>query len=84
MNQTKSRLYVRALCEGAILLAVAIVLNYLSKVVFANMPNGRKEPSARFACLLTSWRKTAIIPMITKQISLRGAGCIRLRSRWLA
>ena len=52
----KSRLYVRALCEGAILLAVAIVLNYLSKVVFANMPNGGSVTLAMFPILFYAHR----------------------------
>ncbi len=56
IQSTKSRLYVRALCEGAILLAVAIVLNYLSKVVFANMPNGGSVSLAMFPILLYAHR----------------------------
>ena len=56
MSTTKSRLYVRSLCEGAILLAVAIVLNYLSKVVFANMPNGGSVTLAMFPILLYAHR----------------------------
>lgn len=56
-NQTtKSRLYVRALCEGAIMLAVAIVLNRLSKVVFANMPNGGSVTLAMFPILFYAHR----------------------------
>lgn len=37
-NVTKSHLRVRALTEGAILLALAVVLNYLSGLIFANLP----------------------------------------------
>ena len=53
---TKSRLRVRALCEGAIMLALAIVLNYLSKVVFANMPNGGSVTLAMFPILFYAHR----------------------------
>jgi thiamine transporter len=53
---TKSRIYVRALCEGAVMLAVAIVLNYLSKVVFANMPNGGSVTLAMFPILFYAHR----------------------------
>ena len=53
---TKSRIYVRSLCEGAIMLAVALVLNYLSKVVFANMPNGGSVTLAMFPILFYAHR----------------------------
>lgn len=53
---TKSRLYVRALCEGAIMLAVAIVLNYLSKIVFKNLPNGGSVTLAMFPILFYAHR----------------------------
>ena len=53
---TKNRLRVHALCEGAILLALAIVLNYLSKVVFANMPNGGSVTLAMFPILFYAHR----------------------------
>ena len=53
---TKSLLHVRALCEGAIMLAVAIVLNRLSKVVFANMPNGGSVTLAMFPILFYAHR----------------------------
>lgn len=56
MSKTKSRLYVRALCEGAILLAVAIVLNYLSKAVFANLPSGGSVTLAMFPILFYAHR----------------------------
>lgn len=52
----KTHLHVRALCEGAIMLALAIVLNYLSKVVFANMPNGGSVSLAMFPMLFYAHR----------------------------
>ena len=55
-NVNKSHLRIRALCEGAILLAMAIVLNYLSKVVFANMPNGGSVSLAMFPILFYAHR----------------------------
>ena len=55
-NVNKSHLHVRALCEGAILLAMALVLNYLSKVVFANMPNGGSVSLAMFPILFYAHR----------------------------
>lgn len=56
MSKTKSRLYVRALCEGAILLAVAIVLNYLSEAVFPNLPSGGSVTLAMFPILFYAHR----------------------------
>ena len=53
---TKSRLYVRSLCEGAIMLAIAIVLNYLSKIVFKNLPNGGSITLAMFPILFYAHR----------------------------
>lgn len=55
-NVSKSRLRVRVLCEGAVLLALAIVMNWLSKVVFANMPNGGSVSLAMFPILLYAHR----------------------------
>lgn len=52
----KSHLRIRALCEGAIMLALAIVLNYLSKVIFANMPNGGSVSLAMFPILFYAHR----------------------------
>ena len=49
---TSSHLRIQALCEGAILLALAIVLNYLSKMIFANMPQGGSVSLAMFPLLL--------------------------------
>ncbi len=37
---TKSHLRIQSLCEGAIFLALAVVLNSLSKMIFVNMPQG--------------------------------------------
>jgi thiamine transporter len=55
-NASKTRLHIRALCEGAIMLALALVLNYLSKVVFANMPNGGSVSLAMFPILFYAHR----------------------------
>ncbi len=55
-NVTKSHLRIRALCEGAILLALSIVLNYLSKAVFANLPNGGSVTLGMFPMLLYAHR----------------------------
>lgn len=52
----KTHLHIRALCEGAILLAMALVLNYLSKVIFANMPNGGSVSLAMFPILFYTHR----------------------------
>ena len=51
-NVTKSHLRIRALCEGAILLALAIVLNYLSGIIFASLPQGGSITLAMFPLLL--------------------------------
>ena len=55
-NANTNRLRVHALCEGAVLLALAIVLNYLSKVIFANMPNGGSVTLAMFPILFYAHR----------------------------
>ena len=55
-NVTKSHLRIRALCEGAILLALAIVLNMLSKSLFANLPQGGSISLAMFPLLLIAHR----------------------------
>ena len=55
-NVNKSHLRVRALCEGAVMLALAIVLNYLSKLLFANMPNGGSVTLAMFPVLFYAHR----------------------------
>ena len=53
---SKSHLRIRALCEGAIMLALSIVVNYLSKIIFANMPNGGSISLAMFPILLYAHR----------------------------
>ena len=55
-NVNQSHLRIRALCEGAILLSLATVLNYLSKLLFANMPNGGSVTLAMFPILLYAHR----------------------------
>ena len=55
-QKTTNRLYVHALCEGALMLSLAIVLNYLSKVIFANMPNGGSVTLAMFPILFYAHR----------------------------
>ena len=59
-NVTKSHLRVRALCEGAILLALAIVLNYLSSIIFASLPQGGSITLAMFPLLLYVHRWGAV------------------------
>ena len=51
-NASKSHLRIRALCEGAILLALAIVLNYLSSMIFGHLPQGGSITLAMFPLLL--------------------------------
>ena len=51
-KSTSSHLRIQSLCEGAILLALAIVLNYLSKMIFANMPQGGSISLGMFPLLL--------------------------------
>ena len=55
-HTTRSHLRVRALCEGAILLALALVLNVLSKAIFANLPQGGSISLAMFPLLLIAHR----------------------------
>ena len=55
-NVTKSHLRIRALCESAILLTLAIVLNMLSKSLFANLPQGGSISLAMFPLLLIAHR----------------------------
>ena len=50
---TKSHLRIRALCEGAILVAVAQVLSYLK---FSDLPNGGSIPLAMFPMVLFAVR----------------------------
>ena len=49
---SKSHLRIRALTEGAILLALAVVLNYLSGMIFASLPQGGSITLAMFPLLL--------------------------------
>ena len=56
MTTNKSHLRIRALCEGAILLALAIVLNLVSKPIFANMVNGGSVSLAMFPILVYAHR----------------------------
>lgn len=56
MTTNKSHLRVRALCEGAILLALSIVLNLVSKPIFANLVNGGSVSLAMFPILLYAHR----------------------------
>ena len=53
---SKNHLRIRALCESAILLALAIVLNLLSKTLFANLPQGGSISLAMFPLLLCAHR----------------------------
>ena len=48
---SKSHLRIRALTEGAILLALAVVLNYLSSMIFASLPQGGSVTLAMFPLL---------------------------------
>lgn len=50
-NVTRSHLRVRALTEGAIMLALAVVLNYLSGMIFASLPQGGSITLAMFPLL---------------------------------
>ncbi len=49
---SKNRIHTRALTEGAILLALAVVLNYLSAIIFASLPQGGSVTLAMFPLLL--------------------------------
>ncbi len=55
-NVTKSHLRVRALTEGAILLAAAFVLNILSGMIFASLPQGGSISLGMFPVLLYAHR----------------------------
>lgn len=50
-NVTRSHRRVRALTEGAIMLALAVVLNYLSGMIFASLPQGGSITLAMFPLL---------------------------------
>lgn len=51
-HANKHHLRIRALTEGAILLALAVVLNYLSGIIFASLPQGGSITLAMFPLLL--------------------------------
>ena len=51
-NASQSHLRIRSLCEGAILLAIAVVLNYLSAMIFGSLPQGGSITLAMFPLLL--------------------------------
>ena len=51
-NVNRSHQRVRALTEGAIMLALAVVLNYLSGMIFASLPQGGSITLAMFPLLL--------------------------------
>ena len=53
-NIPKSRLQVRALCEGAIMVALAQILSYIK--LFGNLPNGGSITFAMFPLLLFAVR----------------------------
>ena len=53
-NKTKSRMHVRALCEGAIMVAIAQILSYLK--LFGNMVNGGSITFAAFPLALFALR----------------------------
>ncbi len=55
-HTTKSHLRVQALCEGAILLALAVILNYLSQIIFKSLPQGGSITLAMFPILLYTHR----------------------------
>ena len=51
-HANKAHLRILALTEGAILLALAVVLNYLSSIIFASLPQGGSITLAMFPLLL--------------------------------
>ena len=55
-NVTKKHLQIRSLTEGAIMLALALVLNYLSGIIFASMPNGGSVSLAMFPIMFYAHR----------------------------
>ena len=56
MKRQSQRLRTRALTEGAIMLALAVVLNYLSHMIFASMPQGGSITLAMFPILFYAHR----------------------------
>ncbi len=55
-NATKSHLRVQALCEGAVMLALAVILNYLSQIIFKSLPQGGSITLAMFPLLMYTHR----------------------------
>ena len=56
MKRPNKRLRTRALTESAIMLALAVVLNYLSHMIFASMPQGGSVTLAMFPVLFYAHR----------------------------
>ena len=56
MKRQSKRLRTRALTDGAIMLALAVVLNYLSHMIFASMPQGGSITLAMFPILFYAHR----------------------------
>ena len=61
----RSHLRIRSLTEGAVLLALAVVLNLLSKTIFASLPQGGSITLAMFPLLLYihrwGWQKGLLL-----------------------
>ena len=55
-NVNRSHLRVRSLTEGAIMLALAVVLNYVSGIIFASLPQGGSVTLAMFPLLFYAHR----------------------------
>ena len=55
-NVSKTRMRTRSLTEGAIMLALAVVLNYLSHMIFASLPQGGSITLAMFPVLFYAHR----------------------------
>ena len=56
MKRQNKRIRTRALTEGAIMLALAVVLNYLSHMIFASLPQGGSITLASFPVLFYAHR----------------------------
>ena len=55
-NVNKNHLRVRSVTEGAVMLALAVVLNYLSGIIFASLPQGGSVTLAMFPILFYAHR----------------------------
>lgn len=55
-NKRRSHLHTRALTEGAVMVSLAIVLNFVSRPIFANMVNGGSVTLAMFPILFYAHR----------------------------